>query len=219
MNQVTAIARAKVLHGVLMLLGWGILLPAGVLIARFLKWKGPNGRAPFRNKPLWLKLHIGMQILGLAFGIAGLALALVQFQPLGGSLGGHGLMGLLVSFLGVLQPINGFIRPKKGAILTPRRKKWEVIHKGLGWVALALAVPTLVTGMLTLDKQEGIALPAVLPGFVCAYATVLALLVLGAGWMQYLGWTTRTSDVSSKVIEASHDPEDDPSAKMPQTKK
>ena len=75
-------------------------------------------------------------------------------------------------------------------------------------------MPTLVTGMLKLDKQEGIALPAALPGFVCAYATVLALLVLGAGWMQYLGWTTRTPpDVSSKAA----DPEDDPSF-WPQTK-
>lgn len=191
--EVTDIAREKVLHGVLMVLGWGVLLPGGVLIARYLKWKGK----------IWIKLHIGMQILGLAFGIAGLALALVQFGPLGGSLGGHGLMGLLVSVLGVLQPLNGVFRPKKGSILTPRRRVWEVVHKGLGWFALALAVPTLVTGMLTLDKQEGIALPTALPGFLCAYATVLALLVLGAGWMQCLGWTTRPPPPpSSKVVDA-----------------
>ena len=37
-----------------MLLGWGVLLPAGVLIARYLKWKGP----------LWLKLHIRLQESG-----------------------------------------------------------------------------------------------------------------------------------------------------------
>ena len=189
----TDIAREKVLHGVLMVLGWGVLLPGGVLIARYLKWKGK----------IWIKLHIGMQILGLAFGIAGLALALVQFGPLGGSLGGHGLMGLLVSVLGVLQPINGFLRPNKGKIQTPRRRAWEAVHKGLGWLALALAVPTLVTGMLTLDKQEGIALPTALPGFLCAYATVLALLVLGAGWMQCLGWTTRSPPPpSTKVVDA-----------------
>ena len=47
----TALAKAKQLHGVLMLLGWGVLLPVGVLMARYLKWKGP----------LWLKLHIGLQ--------------------------------------------------------------------------------------------------------------------------------------------------------------
>jgi hypothetical protein len=180
---VTALAKAKQLHGVLMLLGWGVLLPVGVLMARYLKWKGP----------LWLKLHIGLQasrrarayidrpnpradrvlrrrpsvvqtealaypfhprprprrllappaclphppqppyityrtaptpahpapptpnppappappqISGLAFGLAGLILALVQFGPLGGSFGGHGLMGLLVSALGLLQPLK-----------------------------------------------------------------------------------------------------------------
>ena len=71
---------------------------------------------------------------------------------------------------------------------SPRRRAWEVFHNGLGWLALALAVPTMVTGMLTLDKQEGVALPAALPAFVGAFATVLALLVLGAGGMEYLGW-------------------------------
>ena len=175
--EVTAIAKAKVLHGVLMMLGWGVLLPAGVLIARFLKWKGP----------VWLKLHIGLQTSGLALGLAGLALALAQFGPLGGSLGGHGLMGLLVSALGLLQPLNGFLRPHKGVVRTPRRRAWEAVHKGLGYLALTLAAPTLVTGMLTLDEQEAIALPAALPGFGCAYAAVLALLVLGAAWMQQLG--------------------------------
>ena len=200
--EVTAIAVTKVLHGVLMLLGWGVLLPSGVLIARYLKWKGP----------LWLKLHIGLQISGLALGLAGLALALMQFGPLGGSLRGHGLMGLLVSALGLLQPLNGVLRPKKSAILTPRRRAWEAVHKGLGWLALALAVPTLVTGMLTLDKQEGIALPAALPGFGCAYVAVLALFVLGAAWMQLQGWTTRERDVShigdaEDVSPARHKPQ------------
>ena len=175
--EVTAIAKAKVLHGVLMLLGWGVLLPSGVLIARFLKWKGP----------VWLKLHIGLQISGLALGLAGLALALTQFGPLGGSLGGHGQMGLIVSALGLLQPLNGLLRPHKGVIRTPRRRAWEAIHKSLGYLALTLAVPTLVTGILTLDEQEAIALPAALPGFGCAYAAVLALLVLGAAWTQQQG--------------------------------
>lgn len=194
--EVTAIAETKVLHGVLMMIGWGVLLPAGVLIARYLKWKGP----------LWLKLHIGLQISGLAFGLAGLVLALVQFGPFGGSLGGHSLMGLLVSVLGLLQLINGFLRPKKGgrvagAVPSPRRRAWQVFHKGLGWLALALAVPTMVTGMLTLDKQEGVALPAALPAFVGAFATVLALLVLGAGGMEYLGWarTPREGPPPSKA--------------------
>ena len=56
------------------------------------------------------------QISGFALGLAGLALALVQFGPLGGSLGGHGLLGLLVSALGLLQPLDGMLRPKKGAL-------------------------------------------------------------------------------------------------------
>ena len=30
---------------------------------------------------------------------------------------------------------------------------WEVLHKGSGYVAILLAVPTIVLGILTLDKQ------------------------------------------------------------------
>jgi|NorSeaMetagenome_1021524.scaffolds.fasta_scaffold749058_1 hypothetical protein len=34
------------------------------------------------------------------------------------------------------------------------------------------------------------------------YATVLALLVLGAGWMQLQGWTTRTMAVHVPALKA-----------------
>ena len=75
---------------------------------------GPGPGPDPDPEPRWLTRHLRLQISGLALGLAGLALALMQFGPLGGSLGGHGLSGLVVSVLGVLQPLNGFLRPKKG---------------------------------------------------------------------------------------------------------
>ena len=92
--ELTALAIGKAAHGVLMLLGWGVLLPAGILMARYLKWKGP----------LWYKLHVRLQIAGLLLGVAGLLLALVQFGPFGGAVGGHSALGVVVSVLGIMQP-------------------------------------------------------------------------------------------------------------------
>ena len=48
----------RAMHGILMFLGWGIFLPAGVIIARFKELWSPNG--------LWFSLHRGLQSLGFA---------------------------------------------------------------------------------------------------------------------------------------------------------
>jgi len=178
--ELTALAMGKVAHGVLMLLGWGVLLPQGILAARYLKWRGP----------LFYKLHLRLQISGMLLGVAGLVLALVQFAPFGGGVGGHSLLGLVVSALGLLQPLNGALRPKKGA---PRRVLWEVLHKGSGYLAMLLAVPTIYLGILTLHEQEAIALPRTLAGFGGAYTAVLAATLLAAGVMQARGWATAST--------------------------
>lgn len=173
--QVTELAIKKTVHGVLMLLGWGVLLPAGVLVARYLQWSGP----------LWFRLHLALQMTGLALGVAGLVLALSEFAPFGGSVGGHSTLGLVVSALGLLQPLNGILRPHKGE---PRRRLWELVHKNTGRLALVLAAPTIVLGIVTLDDQEGLALPDAMAGFTGAYGAVLGLMLLGAAYMQMRGW-------------------------------
>mgnify|MGYP007117462780 FL=1 len=60
-------------------------------------------------------------------------------------------MGIIVMTLGLLQPINAYFRPHKDKTLGPMhttsaRKKWEWLHKGSGWFAIILAVPTIVLG-------------------------------------------------------------------------
>ena len=57
-------------------------------------------------------------------------------------------MGIIVMTLGLLQPINAYFRPHKDKTLGPTsaRKKWEWLHKGSGWFAIILAVPTIVLG-------------------------------------------------------------------------
>ena len=58
-------------HGTLMMLGWGIMLPTGVISARFLKHR-PNA--------LWFKMHRGLQISGLCIALIGWIIAMARFD-------------------------------------------------------------------------------------------------------------------------------------------
>lgn len=47
-------------HGVLGTLAWGLFLPSGAIVARYLKHK----------EPPWYYLHAGIQFLGFLLGLA-----------------------------------------------------------------------------------------------------------------------------------------------------
>lgn len=57
-----------------------------------------------------------------------------------------------------------------------------------GRLALLLAALTIVLGILTLDDQEGAALPSALVGFVAAYAAVLGTQLCAVGVLQARGY-------------------------------
>jgi len=131
-------------HGSLMLLSWGLLLPLGVLSARYL-----------RHKPdaLWFKLHRGMQVLGLLLAAGGFAVALSNFSVFNKGASArslaHGCVGVFVMALGLMQPLNAFFRPHSssaGEEKTPARKKWELLHKGSGYTAVYLAPINILVG-------------------------------------------------------------------------
>ena len=62
----------------------------------------------------------------------------------------HGAMGLIVMILGLLQPLNAFFRPhnQPGEEKSKHRQYWEYVHKGSGYFAIVLAVPTIFLGTL-----------------------------------------------------------------------
>jgi hypothetical protein len=137
-------ASLVVIHGALMVLAWGLLLPAGAIIARLAKHK-PDG--------LWFKLHSSIQSVGLLLAIVGFWIALQNFGAL--ETRGHATLnyphavcGVLTMALGIFQPINALVRPHVSAEISKSitRKIWEVVHKGLGYTTLLLAVATIILG-------------------------------------------------------------------------
>ncbi len=158
-------------HGSLMVSSWGFLLPSGVLIAHFLR----------HRDPLWFRLHRLIQVTGICCALAGFIIAVTQFNVFGpenpARAQAHGYMGCIVTVLGLLQPINAYFRPhvKKGEPKTPNRKKWELCHRGSGWLAVTLAVPTICLGTTLAGLVE---VPFQITYGVLAFFLVVAIALL-----------------------------------------
>jgi hypothetical protein len=127
-------------HALLMLLSWGMLLPAGVVVARTQR----NNPAKVQGAPLWFGLHRILQYSGWTLQLAGFAIILAQkngshFQSSATVGLVHMFFGLVIVIVGTLQPLNAFFRPHPTdpeGNKTANRKKWEMLHKGCGYFAV-----------------------------------------------------------------------------------
>jgi len=141
-------------HAGLMIVGWGLVLPSGVIIARLARHR-PGG--------LWFKFHRILQISGLVIVFVAWMVAMnlfddvevpdesEQFEDL------HKTLGLIVMVCGLLQPVNAFVRPhapKEGEDKPPVRLLWEILHKGVGYSAVVLAVFTILLGTTLLPTAD-----------------------------------------------------------------
>ncbi|XP_013403073.1 actin-fragmin kinase isoform X2 [Lingula anatina] len=131
-----------VLHTVFMFAGWGILLQAGAFIARYFKWKGPK----------WFLIHRVLQSTGLFFALAGFICAIVSVRFDHFSFA-HGIIGLIIMILGLLQPLNALIRPHKeqNEVISRKRWIWELIHLNTGRLALILALINMVLAYIAME--------------------------------------------------------------------
>ncbi|KAG8067566.1 hypothetical protein GUJ93_ZPchr0005g15508 [Zizania palustris] len=57
-------------HGALTIFGWGILIPLGAIVARYLRHK----------EPLWYYLHVLLQFLGYIIGLAGVVSGIALYN-------------------------------------------------------------------------------------------------------------------------------------------
>ena len=129
-------------HGALMVFGWGILIPIGIIVASGLKHLGP----------IWFQLHRAIQLVGLVFALASFILALMLFNVTGTDtpLGRHRVIGIAVMSVGLFQPLNAFIRPHAPDPSKPKspiRSGWEVLHRGTGYVVVLAAIVNIYIGM------------------------------------------------------------------------
>ncbi len=144
-------------HARLMVLGWGVLIPLGVLAARFFKIM-PGQSWPERvDNQAWWVAHRVLQYLGVA--LSAVALWLIFGEARGGL---HRLLGWSALALMLVQVLGGLLRGTKGGPtelapdgtprgdhydMTRRRLIFEYCHKYLGYVALLVAMAAILTGL------------------------------------------------------------------------
>lgn len=165
-------------HARLMVLAWGLMIPAGALWARF--WKVAPGQDWPRelDRKTWWNAHRGLQIGGVA--IALLAVVPVLDREAAPATALHHALGWLVLVAGAIQVLHGFARGTKGGPtaetlrgdhydMTPRRVAFERVHKSLGWVAVLAAVAAIGSGLVVADA------PRWMPALLVAWWLTLAV--------------------------------------------
>ena len=155
-------------HARCMVLSWGILLPLGVLAARFFKViPGQNWPQVLDHKAWWYAHRalqwsgVGIMLVGmwLGWGHRGSAGQLAQF---------HTVVGWSVCAIGIFQIVGGLARGSKGGPtdtsmrgdhydMTPWRLNFERLHKGLGWLAVMAGVAVIASGLQLADAPRWMA--------------------------------------------------------------
>ena len=149
-------------HGRFMVVAWGILVPAGVIAARFFKVL-PRQNFPQKVESLlWWRAHLFAQCWALVLMGVGLWLVLARdvSATVTASVWIHHLMGWAVMALGAMQALSGALRGTKGGPTDPRgrlrgdhydmtrrRVIFERVHKSIGYAALVLSAAAVLTGM------------------------------------------------------------------------
>ncbi|VAI08830.1 unnamed protein product [Triticum turgidum subsp. durum] len=158
------------LHGVLNAVGWGILIPLGAMIARYL-------RVFEAADPAWFYLHITCQISGYVLGVAGWGLGLkLGSESKGLTYTTHRNIGIAIFCLATLQVFALFLRPDKK---NKYRVYWNAYHHSVGYSVIVLAAVNIFKGLNILKPVTG---------WKTSYIVILATLAGVALVLEAITW-------------------------------
>ncbi|KAI5565881.1 hypothetical protein BDE02_14G149000 [Populus trichocarpa] len=127
-------SRLRKSHGALNMVGWGILMIIGAIVARhFRQWD-----------PVWFYVHICIQSLGFLLGIAGVICGIILENRLGADVSTHKGLGVFLLVLGCLQVMAFLARPEKSSKV---RKYWNWYHYSVGRILIIFAVANVFYGI------------------------------------------------------------------------
>lgn len=142
-----------------MVLAWAVMLPIGVIAARFFKVLPHQNWPQSLDNKGWWHIHRGLQYTGVALMFCGLVLVWGQAQQLTLTAKLHSVLGWGVVSLGALQILGGLVRGSKGGPtgltmrgdhydMTRHRVFFENLHKSFGYLALCLSVVVISLGLV-----------------------------------------------------------------------
>ncbi|XP_016506336.1 cytochrome b561 and DOMON domain-containing protein At3g07570 [Nicotiana tabacum] len=130
----TPYANLRRSHGLLNMFSWGIVIPIGAMVARYLR----------QYDPIWFYSHTTIQSLGFLLGFAGIICGFVLEDRLSVDVDRHKALGIFILVLGCLQVIAFLARPGKESKV---RKYWNWYHYTLGRVLILLAAVNIFYGI------------------------------------------------------------------------
>jgi len=155
-------------HARLMMLAWSVLIPLGVLLARFYKVTPHQDFPAHLDNPFWWHGHRALQYSGIALALLAVFLIL-RLNSDFNIQNWHHIFGYSLLLLGLLQVLGAKLRGTKGGPtdvakglplrgdhfdMTRRRLIFERWHKGGGYAALALVVITTMHGLALADAPR-----------------------------------------------------------------
>lgn len=152
-------------HGTVNIIGWGILLPIGVIIARYFK------KLPFKGND-WYSLHVVSQLSGFLLGTVGWGLGLaIKNAAKETSMSTHGILGTIIFAFAALQPNEGH----------ECRKYWVIYHHIIGYALIVIIIANIFEGM---NNQN----PAALNKLRWFYGVTVGVLALTALALEVKRW-------------------------------
>jgi len=167
----TTFATKKQVHGALMWIGWGVLLPTGAAAAA-------SGGERFKKRgPVWgprlFKAHRALQSLGYVVALIGIIYALSEFSSDG--LHGHGVVGIVIMVFATGLVLSGIFRPHPEP-RTTARIAFEKFHRNVGpAIAFMGAINCVSGGWLSQDQESS--LNAFSSFFIPALITAVLFLI------------------------------------------
>lgn len=143
-------------HGRLMTIAWGILVPLGIFIARYVKVTPKQNWPDELDNKFWWHSHLILQnAAGVAMIVGFWFVAKDGLTPTASI---HNLFGSILFAFGICQIISGYMRGTKGGPTSPelagdhynmtkRRRHFEAFHKFLGYLVLCFGAATVLLGL------------------------------------------------------------------------
>ncbi|KAL8028095.1 hypothetical protein ABFS82_14G134800 [Erythranthe guttata] len=128
------ISKDRRTHGTLALLGWGLFLPIGAILARYLKHKDS----------LWYYLHVAFQFIGFLLGIGAVVVGISLNNKMHASIPAHKGIGIFVLVITILQVLAFITRPSKDS---KYRRYWNWYHNWVGRICLFFGAVNIVMGI------------------------------------------------------------------------
>ncbi|OAY78960.1 Cytochrome b561 and DOMON domain-containing protein, partial [Ananas comosus] len=160
-------------HGLLAIIGWGVVIPVGVAAARFFK----------QCDPFWFYSHISVQGIGFVLG----AIALFTgFRLEDDSIDVHRTLGVVILVFGCLQVMAVLVRPTKES---KARKYWNWYHHYVGRATIFIAIGNIFYGFKLAKEDKS-----------WSYAYGIFVGVFGVIYLVLEEWRRKNIQSSSMVI-------------------